>query len=206
MKIPGGYIIAIEGIDAVGKNTHSLMLSEWLRRRGIAVARMSFPDYDTQIGMEIKAFLSGRRAYPRELQHLLFAANRWEKLSEIQARLRAGEAVIVNRYSESNLAYGKANGLDAGWLANLEKGLPKANLVILLDATPRSLASRRPAGEKDVYEKSSALQTKAQRAYRELARESGWSRIDAGGPVEDVQKDVINTTRTALKRDKGVSI
>jgi dTMP kinase len=206
MKIPGGYIVAIEGIDAVGKNTHSLMLAEWLRGRDVAVARMSFPDYDTQIGKEIKAFLSGRRTYPKELQHLLFAANRWEKLDEIESRLRAGEAVIVNRYSESNLAYGMANGLEAGWLANLEKGMPKANLVILLDAAPHALTSRRPAGDKDVYEKSSAMQTKAQKTYRELARENDWSRIDASGPVEDVQADVVKTTRAALRRDKRVSI
>ena len=74
--------------------------------------RMSFPDYDTPIGKEIKSFLSGRRAYPTELQHLLFAANRWEKLEDIKSCLRAGEAIVVNRYTESNLAYGRANGLD----------------------------------------------------------------------------------------------
>jgi dTMP kinase len=206
MKIPGGYIVAIEGIDAVGKNTHSLMISDWLKKKGVATARMSFPDYDTQIGKEIKAFLSGGRAYPKELQHLLFAANRWEKLDEIESRLQAGEAIIVNRYSESNLAYGMANGLDAGWLANLEKGMPKADLVILLDAPPRSLTSRRPRGSKDVYEKSSALQSNAQKAYRELARRHGWSLIDASGPVEDVQAAIVKAMEAALERDKGVSI
>jgi len=206
MKISGGYIVAIEGIDAVGKNTHSLMLYEWLRKKGVATAWMSFPDYDTRIGKEIKAFLSSGRAYPKELQHLLFAANRWEKLDEIESRLRAGEAIIVNRYSESNLAYGVANGLETEWLANLEKGMPKADLVILLDATPRFLTSRRPRGSKDVYEKSSALQSKAQKAYRELARRHHWSLIDASGPVEDVQAAVLKTMRAALKGDKGVSI
>jgi dTMP kinase len=206
MKITGGYIVAIEGIDAVGKNTHSLLISEWLKKKGVTTARISFPDYDTRIGKEIKAFLSGRRTYPKELQHLLFAANRWEKLDEFESRLRAGEAIIVNRYSESNLAYGVANGLDAGWLTNLEKGMPKANLVILLDAPPRSLTSRRPTGKKDVYEKSSTLQTKAQKAYRELARRHGWSLIDASGTVEDVQATIVKTTKAALERDKGVSI
>ena len=206
MKVPGGYIIAIEGIDAVGKNTHSLLLSKWLRRRGVDTKRMSFPDYDTPIGKEIKAFLSGRRAYPIELQHLLFAANRWEKLENIKSSLRAGEAIVVNRYTDSNLAYGKANGLDTAWLASLENGLPRADLVIVLDASPRSLSSRRPGGSKDVYEKSSALQDKAQKAYRELARKQGWSLIDADGPVRDVQASVVKTVREALERDRGTSI
>jgi len=206
MKIPGGYIVAIEGIDAVGKNTHSLLLSRWLEKKGVATALISFPDYDTRIGKEIKSFLSGERTYPKELQHLLFAANRWEKRDELESLLRAGEAIIVNRYSESNLAYGVANGLDLDWLANLEKGMPKANLVILLDAPPHSLTFRRPRDKKDAYEKSSALQAKAQKAYRELARRRGWSLIDASGTLESVQASIVKTTKTALERDKGVSI
>jgi dTMP kinase len=206
LKISGGYIVAIEGIDAVGKNTHSLLLSEWLRKNGVKTAHMSFPDYDTPIGKAIKSFLSGGRTYPTELQHLLFAANRWEKLEEIKSRLRAGETIIVNRYTGSNLAYGRANGLDVAWLAGLENGLPAADLVIVLDASPRSLSSRRPGTSKDVYEKSSVLQTRAQKAYRELARKQGWSLLDADGPVTDVQAAVVTTVREALKRDRGASI
>ena len=63
LKISGGYIVAIEGIDAVGKNTHSLLLSKWLRKNGVETTRMSFPDYDTPIGREIKSFLSGSEAF-----------------------------------------------------------------------------------------------------------------------------------------------
>jgi dTMP kinase len=206
MKVPGGYIVAIEGIDAVGKNTHSLLLYRWLRRKGVDTVHMSFPDYDTPIGKEIKSFLSGRRAYPIELQHLLFAANRWEKLEDIRSCLRAGKVVVVNRYTESNLAYGKANGLDTAWLASLENGMPKADLVVVLDASPSSLSSRRPGDSKDVYEKSAALQDKAQKAYRELARKRGWSLIDADGPVGDVQASVAKAVRDALERDRGASI
>ena len=114
--------------------------------------------------------------------------------------------IDVNRYTESNLAYGRANGLDTAWLASLENGLPRADLVIVLDASPRSLSSRRPRNRKDVYEKSSALQGKAQKAYRELAREHGWSLIDADGPVRDVQASVTKTVREALERDRGTSI
>jgi len=206
MKIPGGYIVAIEGIDAVGKNTHSLLLFKWLSRKGVEAAHMSFPDYGTPIGKEIKSFLSGRRAYPVELQHLLFAANRWERLDDIKSGLRAGETIIVNRYTESNLAYGRADGLDTVWLAGLEKGLPKADLVIVLDASPRTVRSRRPASDKDVYEKSSALQGKAQKAYRQLAREHGWNLVDADGPIGDVQASVVEILRDALQRDRGTSI
>ena len=91
-----GYIIGIEGIDAVGKHTHGLLLSSWLRRNGMKTVSMSFPDYHTPIGKEISAFLSRERNYPIELQHLLFAANRWEKSEEIKSHLRSGKVVIIN--------------------------------------------------------------------------------------------------------------
>ena len=202
MRIPGGYLVAVEGIDAVGKNTQSLLLVKWLRRKEVKTTHMSFPDYETQIGKEIKSFLSGRADYPKELQHLLFAANRWEKLDELESCLKAGEAIIVNRYTGSNLAYGRANGLDVDWLANLEKGMPRADLVLVLDASPRALVTRRPGSSKDAYERSSALQGKAQKAYRELARRQGWKLIDADGPVGDVQASVIKAVREAIERDR----
>ncbi len=206
MKIFGGYIIEIEGIDAVGKNTQSLLLSKWLRERGVKTMPMSFPDYDTAIGKEIRSFLSGRRTYPAELRHLLFAANRWEKSEEIRSHLEEGETIIVNRYTESNLAYGMASGLDVDWLANLENGLPKANLVMVLDAPPLSLSSRRPSSDKDAYERNMSLQRKAQKAYRELARKRGWKLIDADRPIKDVQGAVIKTVREALAADRGMTI
>ena len=206
MKIPGGYIVAIEGIDAVGKNTHSLQLCEWLAKKGVNAVCISFPDYDTPIGKQIKLFLSGGKSYPAEVRHLLFAANRWEKYDEIKSALQAGEAIIIDRYSESNLAYGRANGLDADWLANLEKGLPRANLVIVLDAPVLSLGSRRPGSTKDAYERSSTLQARAKRIYRELARKRGWRLIDAAGSVEGVQAAVLEAMRAALEKDRGISI
>ena len=206
MKIPGGYTIAIEGIDAAGKNTQSVLLSKWLGKHRIKATLMSFPDYDTPIGREIKSFLSGKTSYATELQHLLFAANRWEKLQEIKSRLKAGEALVVNRYTESNLAYGSSNGLDIDWLASLEKGMPRADLVIVLDAHPHSLVSRRPGSSKDAYEQSNTLQAKAQKAYRELARKRGWKVIDAGSTIEDVQAAVVKAVREALERDRGIPI
>jgi len=206
LKIQGGYIVAVEGIDAVGKKTHSRLLFETLKKRELEAAQMAFPDYDTSIGKEITSFLSGEKAYPPELQHLLFAANRWEKLGELRSRLKAGEVIVINRYTASNLAYGSANGLDVGWLANLEKGLPPANLTIVLDAPPEALRSRRPGRGKDAYEKSSAIQAKAQKAYRELARRQGWKLVDAQGSVEEVQALVLRSVEESLKKDTGAFV
>lgn len=54
----------------------------------------------------------------------------------------------MNRYYHSNLIYGLANGLKQSWLENLDVGLPKADLVILLDVTQKESFSRSPRNEK----------------------------------------------------------
>lgn len=206
MKVQGGYLVGIEGIDAVGKKTQTALLSRWLKARGVQTAVMGFPDYRTHIGKEIRSFLDGKSSYPPEAQHLLFAANRWEKRAEIESHLRAGEVLVIDRYTESNLAYGSANGLHLDWLEGLERGLPKANLILVLDAEARSIGSRRPGRSKDTFEKSDAIQTKAQKAYRRLARERGWELIDAGRPLREVQRTVSITVKKALERDRAVSL
>src|SRR5947209_6989122 len=86
-KLDKGWLIGIEGIDAAGKRTQSLLLSSWLRDRQLNCKVMSFPDYSTPMGKEIRAFLIGKRNYPNALKHILFAANRWEKISEIENAL-----------------------------------------------------------------------------------------------------------------------
>jgi len=193
-----GVLIGLEGIDAAGKRTQTSILGSWLSSRGHITHIISFPDYGTTLGMEIKRFLSGSRNYPPEVRHMLFAANRWEKRDELVSRLSSTDIVIVNRYSESNLAYGLANGLKLDWLINLEAGLPKPNVVIVLDAPPSVLSSRRGRG-KDEYEKDVDLQERTRAAYIKLAKDFGWKVIDAAGGVETTSESLINAVSDSLK-------
>lgn len=192
-----GRIVSIEGVDAAGKHTQSVLLEEWLKNIGLGTALFSFPDYNTSVGREIKSLLSARKESLPQLRHILFAANRWEKAAEIVERLESGDIVVINRYSESNLVYGLANGLSLGWLRSIERGIPKSDLVLVLDAPPGALSSRRP-GEKDSYEKNSELQVRAQELYQELASKFGWVLIDGNRQVESVHKSVIAAVRKSL--------
>lgn len=191
-------IITIEGIDAVGKHTQSLLLEAWLKNNGHSVTSLSFPDYRTPIGKEIKSFLTGKRAFGPEVRHMLFAANRWEKVDSIRESQAQNEVVIVDRYTESNLAYGIANGLPLTWLVALEEGLPKSDLVIVLDAPSARLRARRQ-GRKDSYERDRELQSRVQMSYRKLATKFGWVTIDGSGSVESVH----NTIKEAVGRIIG---
>ncbi len=193
-----GILIGIEGIDAVGKRTQTSILSSWLRSRGHTTHTVSFPDYATILGREIKMFLVGKRNYPPEVRHMLFAANRWEKKDELESILSRTGIVIVNRYSESNLAYGVANGLKLEWLVNLEEGLPKPDVVVVLDAPPAALHSR-GGPDKDEYERNTGLQERTREAYLELAGYFGWKVVNATGGIEATNLALIGAVSDSLK-------
>lgn len=199
-----GFIISIEGIDAVGKQTQTLLLEAWLKKNGVETVALSFPDYETPIGKEIRSFLSGKRPYLPELQHILFAANRWEKAPLINRYRGAGKAIIINRYSESNIVYGAAKGLDVEWLRALEEGLPKSDAVIVLDAPVKGLLSRRGT-TRDSYERDVRLQERARELYRDLAPRFGWSVIDASGNKKTVHQSIVEVVKKRMNlgaRDK----
>jgi dTMP kinase len=192
-----GLLVGIEGIDAAGKRTQSSLLEAWLRSRKVTVGTVSFPEYSTAIGAEIKGFLLGTRNYPPEVRHILFAANRWERKRALEGMLDRSEVVIVNRYTESNLAYGVANGLQLEWLTNLEVGLPRTDLVMVLDAPPSAFYDRRNA-KKDKYESDMGLQEKARAAYLDLGQRFGWKIIDASSGIQDTGRRVTETASNLL--------
>jgi dTMP kinase len=103
-------IIVIEGGDQAGKKTQTALLAKALKQRKIKTATFSFPDYKTPIGKEIAKYLNGKRKFPPQVIHCLLAANRWEKLNEILAAQSKNSVLIMNRYYQSNLIYGLANG------------------------------------------------------------------------------------------------
>ncbi len=179
-----GILIGIEGIDAVGKRTQTSLLMSWLRSCKVSANTMSFPDYGTTIGREIKNYLLGNRDYSVEVGHMLYAINRWEKKKELEGLLVSSEVVVVNRYSPSNFAYGMAKGLSLEWLMSLEAGLPKADLVLVLDAPPAVVATRR-GRSKDQYERNVAFQEGVRKAYLQLGKEFGWKVIDAAQGIEN---------------------
>ena len=136
-------IIAIEGSDQAGKKTQTTMLAKSLKAEKIKTTVFDFPDYSTIIGKEINNYLHGKRKFPPEIIHYLYAANRWEKLEEIKKSTVRNSVLIMNRYYHSNLVYGIANGLKEKWLQKLEEGLPRADLVIVLDISQTKSFSRK---------------------------------------------------------------
>ena len=114
-------------------------------------------------------YLHGKRKFPPEIIHYLYAANRWEKLDEIKKASSKNSVLVMNRYYHSNLVYGIANGLKEKWLQKLEEGLPKADLVVVLDASQNDSFSRKKS-MRDKFEKDKKFSKKISQIYRRLAK------------------------------------
>ena len=190
MLASSSMIVAIEGGDQAGKTTQTAMLARALKRQKISTATFSFPDYSTPIGREISKYLGGKRKFPPQVIHCLLAANRWEKLGEISDAASKNQMVIMNRYYHSNLVYGMVNGIKQDWLENLDKGLPKADLVILLDISQKESFRRKKSG-RDKFEKDEAFLRDITRTYKSVARKRRWKIVDASKPKQQVHQDIV---------------
>ena len=192
-----GKIVVLEGTDKAGKTTQSRMLLEALKNLGKVCVVIDFPDYTTPIGMEIRAFLDGKREYPPETKHLLFSANRWEKKKEIESMVENGTLVILNRYWQSNLAYGAANGIDPNWLLRLDKGLPREDLAIVLLVSPATSSKRTQV--QDSFESDARLAAAAHKNYTKYAKQFKWKILDGSKSKESVHQDIMKIVLKELK-------
>lgn len=175
-----GVLIAFEGLDQSGKQTQAGLLGDRLTAEGRAVRHLSFPAYETSIGQELDQALHGGRNYGPDVMQLLYVANRYERKADIVRALEAGEVIVCDRYTASSLAYGEAQGLDVGWLTDMQRFLPPADLTILLDIEPAT-AVQRKATHRDRYERDLALQQRVRASYRRQAEQSGWLLVNGEG-------------------------
>ena len=181
--------IAIEGIDQAGKKTQTRLLLARLRKSGLKTASLSFPIYNTPAGRQIRAFLAGRREHAWEALHMLYSLNRWENKKRLLNMLNSVDVLVADRYTPSNLAYGTAHGLSLRWLAGLDEGLPKPDIVIVLDVpVPRSFERKKQ--HRDIHENNRVFLLSVKRAYRQLAGKYHWKIVKGSGPTEHVQESI----------------
>ena len=185
-------IIVIEGGDQAGKLTQSTMLEKALKKRKIKTQLFHFPDYKTPIGKEIRKYLDGKRKFPPQVIHCLLSANRWEKLEQIKKAQEKNSVLIMNRYYHSNLVYGLANGMKEKWFDNLDAGLPKADLVILLDVTQKESFNRQKTN-RDKFEKNEEFLKKISKIYKTVAKKKRWKIIDATKSKQEVHEEIMKT-------------
>jgi dTMP kinase len=124
---------------------------------------------------------------------MLLAANRREKKELIKYYLQNGNTILMNRYYHSNLAYGIANGISKEWLLNLDEGMPKEDITILLDVDPKISQTRVAKNnfEADIFEKDKEFLDETRTNYLNLAREYGWAVVESHKSKEEVFDSVL---------------
>jgi dTMP kinase len=182
-------LIVFEGLDQSGKETQTKALKARLESDGHQVRTLSFPEYDTPIGRELRQALDGGRDFTPDVMQLLYVANRLEFKARLESWLAAGDVVICDRYRASSIAYGESQGLDAAWLEEIQRYLPKADVTVLLDIAPDTAARRKSVG-RDRYERDLDLLGRVRQSYRAQAAAAGWAIIDAEASKEAVSQAV----------------
>ncbi|XP_011178067.1 thymidylate kinase [Zeugodacus cucurbitae] len=177
-----GVFIVLEGCDRSGKSSQSRLLHEFLCSRGIEAKHMHFPDRSTEIGSTINSYLKNSKELTDQVIHLLFSANRWEFVKQIEDLLKAGTSLIVDRYSYSGVAYSVAKGMDYNWCMAPEKGLIRPDAVFYLKAPIEHLMERGDFGG-ERYEKKD-FQSKVASVFNRMCEEQKefWHTIDATQP------------------------
>ena len=186
-------LIVFEGLDQSGKETQSRALRARLESEGYRVHSLSFPEYETPIGREIRQALDGGRDFPADVMQLLYVANRLEFRAQLETWLASGDTVICDRYCASTVAYGEAQGLDPAWLADIQRPLPAAHVTVLLDIAPDTAVGRKATG-RDRYERDMALLARVRESYRRQAATGDWCVIDA----EDAKPAVTTAVAAAV--------
>ena len=194
-----GQIIVFEGLDQSGKQTQAEGLRDFVQAQGRECQLLSFPDYDTAIGSEISKALHGDRDYAADTLQLLYVANRYEKRAMIETLLASGTTIVCDRYMASSIAYGEAQGLDAGWLNDVQRFLPSADLTIVLDIAPETAVQRKSAN-RDRYERDLALLSRVRQSYLRQGTQPGWRVLDGARAKADVARDVLTAVAPLLER------
>lgn len=189
-----GAFIVLEGIDGSGKSTACARVADELRSRGLDVILTAEPTHDG-IGAFIRSGNAGKVS--QRAESLLFTADRYEHTSKIRRQVSEGRVVVCDRYYPSTVAYQSAkldgDSADLGWLKGLcEPFTDEPDAVILLDMDPEESMGRvEGRGLEESKFENIAFLRQVRSAYLDLAREFGYSVVDASRSADEVFRDVM---------------
>lgn len=195
-----GKLIVIEGADGVGRSTQIEYLREWLEVRGHAVLETGW-SRSQLVGRTIERAKAGNTLNPLTYT-LLYACDFADRLErEILPALRAGYAVLSDRYIYTVWARAIVRGVDRDYVRQLFSFAPVPDLTIRLRVDVKSLAQRvllssgidhweagkDQAPDLDLYDSFIAYQSAVLREFDEMSAEFNFHTIDTRRPVESTQ-------------------
>ncbi len=134
-----GLLVSIDGPGGVGKSTLTTQLAAQLTRNGVPAHATTEPS-PSPLG-DFTRHAPDR--YHGLVLACLVAADRYHHLeTAIQPHLAAGEVVICDRYVPTSLVLQRIDGVDPGFIWQLNRHAPPPDLAVVLRANPAVLAAR----------------------------------------------------------------
>jgi dTMP kinase len=197
--IPGGLLIAVEGIDGAGKTSIATLLAQWCGEHGLGCVISKEPT-SLKWGEELRSSAkAGRLTLERELE--LFEKDRRDHVARtIQPALLEGNIVILDRYYWSSAAYQGARGADyLEVVRNNESFAPKPDVFLLLNIdVDAGLGRIRMRGDQpNLFEAKAAL-LKAKQIFLQLAEHEPNARvIDSSGHMKETFPPALKALQVA---------
>lgn len=193
-----GKFITLEGPDGAGKSTQLKLLSKKLEAINYAHVVSRDPG-GTNLGRQIRRLLLNPDNPVDPLcELLLYEADRAQHIAEvIEPNLKNGKLVILDRFTDSTLAYqGYGRGIDLDMIKKLNtlatKNI-KPDLTILFDVQSEIGLSRLHPGGQDRLEKEAIeFHHKVRSGYLELAQQEPdrFVILDASKPMSQLADDL----------------
>lgn len=222
-----GKLIAIDGVDASGKQTQTSLLLERLQKEGQNVKMVSFPAYDKPSSILVKMYLNGDfgdkpsdvNAYATST---LFAADRFATYRTEWGRdYNNGTLILADRYVSSNLIHQASKIDDIAekekfllWLDELEHGiysLPRPDVTIFLDMPPEygadlmrgRLNKANGDNQKDIHESDFSYLKKSYENAMFVAKKFEWKCISCIKDkkirsIEEIHEDIYSIIKELL--------
>lgn len=183
-----GKLIALYGINNIGKTTQAELLRDALVEAGFDAEYVKYPRYDVApSGPYINSILrEGKEASVEELQ-LWFTLNRHQVQKELQSKLSEGKIIIAEDYTGTGIAWGSVYNADEEWLKQINQHLQIEDLGILMTGA-RYLSG---VEENHKNETNDKAVDKAISIHERLGKEYGWRRVEASGSIEEVHDGIM---------------
>lgn len=185
-------MIAVYGINGIGKTTQVERLVVFLQEQGLRAARVKYPVYDLEPeGPFIYQYLRNpefRETHPQSTEELQakYAENRRRYESTLRQRLADGEWIVAEDYLGTGIAWGLTWGADLGYLEKINQDLRLPDLSILMHGHRFDTAI-----EKNHRNETDDERIRICKNFHELLGDRyGWTRVDANQSIEAVERDM----------------
>ena len=194
-----GRFISFEGIDGAGKSTHIAAVAQRFRASGATVLCTREPG-GTPLAEQLRGLVVREPMDALTEVLLVFAARRDHLQHVINPALGRGDTVLCDRFTDATFAYqGAGRGLALDVLDALEQwvqGGVQPDLTLWFNL-PEALAAQRrtqarPADRFEQQDQAFFARVRSGYAARMAAAPARFARIDAGGDIVAVWRQIAN--------------